>query len=196
MRQRSIRIGALIAFLILSACGSSNNSAPRNLDNACSVAAQRPSFIPAMRKAERKWGVPVAVQMATIYQESKFIANAKPPRRGFSFFSSGRVSSAKGYSQALDGTWNDYKRATGARLASRTNIYDSTDFMGWYMAKSRDVLGIPLTDARNQYLASHEGRGGYSRGSYKSKAWLLDVSNAVASRAVMYERQLQTCNLI
>lgn len=192
----SIRFGALIALLFLSACGSTNNSAPRNLDNACSIAQQRPNYVPAMQRSERKWGVPVAVQMATIYQESKFIPNAKPPRKRFLIFSGPRASSAKGYSQALDGTWDDYRRATGSRLASRTNIYDAADFMGWYMAKSRDVLGIPLNDARRQYLAYHEGRGGYSRGSYNSKRWLLDVSAAVATRAAMYDRQLRSCSLI
>jgi len=192
----SIRFGALIAVLFLSACGSSYQSAPRNLDNACSIAAQRPNYVPAMQRSERKWGVPVAVMMATIYQESKFIANAKTPRTRFFGIPTGRVSSAKGYSQALDGTWDDYRRATGSRLASRTNINDATDFMGWYMSKSRDILGIPLNDARNQYLAYHEGRGGYSRGTYRSKAWLLDVSRAVATRANMYDRQLRSCNLV
>lgn len=195
-RQMSRALRALVLVLLVVSCGRGEYSAPRNLDNACSILSQRPDYIKAFRATERRWGVPVHVQMATIYQESKFIPNAKPPRKRFLFFSGARISSAKGYSQALDGTWDDYRRATGSRLASRTNIFDAADFMGWYMAKSRDVLGIPLNDARNQYLAYHEGRGGYSRGSYRSKAWLLDVSSAVATRAAMYDGQLRACNLI
>ena len=34
------------------------------------------------------------------------------------------------------------------------------------------VNGVPLHDAYNQYLAYHEGKAGYARGSYRKKAWL------------------------
>ncbi|MCB2130933.1 MAG: lytic transglycosylase, partial [Rhodobacteraceae bacterium] len=71
-------------------------------------------------KTESRWGVPVAVQMATIYQESKFIGNAKTPRKfALGVIPMGRQSSAFGYSQAIDGTWDDYRAATGRRGASR-----------------------------------------------------------------------------
>ena len=75
--SRSLR--ALVLLLFVSACGSANYSAPRNLDNACSIVSERPTYLKAMKRAERRWGVPVAVQMATIYQESKFIGNARTP---------------------------------------------------------------------------------------------------------------------
>ena len=32
--------------------------------------------------------------------------------------------------------------------------------------------GVPLHDAYNQYLAYHEGKAGYARGSYRGKSWL------------------------
>jgi hypothetical protein len=50
-----------------------------------------------------------------------------------------------------------------------------------------------MSDTRNQYLAYHEGRSGYRRGSYKSKRWLLNVANKLEDRAIMYHVQLQRC---
>ncbi|MCV6595155.1 MAG: lytic transglycosylase [Silicimonas sp.] len=193
--SKSLR--ALILFGLVAACGSSNSTAPRNLDNACSIIDQRPAYLTAMKRSEDRWGVPVAVQMATIYQESKFISNARTPHQfALGVIPMGRMSSAYGYSQALDGTWDDYKREQRAFGARRDNIRHATDFMGWYFSKSKESLGIPLADARNQYLAYHEGRGGYRRGSYRNKAWLMRVSRDVASRAVLYDSQLRSCGLI
>ena len=182
-------LGVLCALFVLSTCGSPNKVAPRNMDNACSIISERAGFLRAFERAEKRWGVPVAVQMATIYQESKFISNAKTPRRMVLGFIPGkRVSSAKGYSQALDGTWDDYRQATGNRLASRTSINDAADFMGWYMDGTKRTLGIPTSDARRQYLAYHEGRGGYRKGTYKNKSWLMRVAADVEARAIIYDR--------
>ena len=61
------------------------------------------------------------------------------------------------------------------------------------MNKTREKNGIALSDARNQYLAYHEGHAGYARGSYKSKSWLLGVANKVDARADMYQTQLANC---
>ena len=187
---------AIVAVLLVGSCGGGYNSAPRDLDNACSIAQERPSYIKAFRKTERKWGVPVHVQMATMHQESRFIGNAKTPHKyALGIIPMGRVSSAYGYAQALDGTWEDYQRATGKRWARRDRINDASDFMGWYMDKSYTRNGIPLTDARNQYLAYHEGHRGYERGSYRNKTWLVNVANKVDRRADTYQAQLATCNL-
>jgi hypothetical protein len=147
-----------------------------------------------MRATERKWGVPVAVQMAMIHQESKFVGNARTPYTwALGVIPMGRMSSAYGYSQALDGTWEEYQQAEGGRGARRDRIDDATDFMGWYMTETERRLGIPRTDVRNQYLAYHEGRTGYANASYNAKPWLLDVSAAVQSRAELYAAQLSAC---
>jgi hypothetical protein len=189
-------LGALALALSLAGCGG-NYSAPRNLDNACSIVAQRPAYLNAMQRTERRWGVPVAVQMATIHQESKFIGNARTPHRyALGIIPMGRQSSAYGYSQALDGTWEDYKKATGRRGARRDNIRDATDFMGWYMDQSEKKLGISKYDPQNQYLAYHEGRVGYARGSHLRKDWLMRVSAQVATRAKVYNDQLIACRKI
>jgi hypothetical protein len=186
---------ALVIVLLAASCGGGGGtSAPRNLDNACSILQQRSGYHRAFKAAERKWGVPVHVQMASMYQESKFKSDARTPfRYALGVIPMGRQSSAFGYSQALDGTWEEYQDAQGRRGARRNKIEHAADFMGWYMAESNRRLGIPLNDARNQYLAYHEGRTGFARGSHNSKAWLLRVADEVNARSSMYQSQLAGC---
>jgi len=181
--------------LFLASCGGGGNfSAPRDLENACAITRERPQYYNAMRATERKWGVPVHVQMATIHQESKFIGNARTPHRyALGVIPLGRQSSAYGYSQALDGTWEEYQQEQGRRSAQRDRISDATDFMGWYMDQTEKRLGIGKTDAQNQYLAYHEGRTGYTNQSYLAKPWLVDVSGRVGARAEKYRVQLASC---
>jgi hypothetical protein len=190
----SILFRALILLLFLASCGSGKFSAPRELDDACAIVSQRPEYLRAFKATERKWGVPVSVQMATMYQESKFIGNARTPHRyALGIIPMGRQSSAYGYSQALDATWEEYQKDAGGRSAKRNRIRDAADFMGWYMAQSQESLGIPLWDAENHYLAYHEGRTGFARQSYNSKPWLIAVADAVGSRSLRYSTQLQNC---
>ena len=175
--------------------GGGGGDAPRNLDNACAIVQEKPEYMRAFRATERKWGVPVHVQMATIYQESKFVHNARTPFRYVAgVIPMGRQSSAFGYSQALDGTWDEYQRDTGRYRAKRTRIRDASDFMGWYMNVSRQRNNISLNAARNQYLAYHEGHTGYARGSYNRKSWLLRVANEVDARSNVYAQQLLACS--
>jgi hypothetical protein len=192
--SRTLR--ALVILVLLSSCGGGTGygTAPRNLDNACAIIAERPEYAPAFRASERRWGVPAHVQMATIYQESKFISDARTPfRYSLGVIPRGRISSAYGYSQALDGTWEEYKSETNNYGARRSDIHDAADFIGWYMSASSERLGLSRYDARNQYIAYHEGRTGYARGSHNGKPWLLRVSDGVAQRAYRYRTQLGNC---
>jgi hypothetical protein len=179
----------------LAACGNGRGtSAPRSLDNACALLKERPTYYRAFKATERRRGVPVHVQMAVIYQESKFKSDARTPfRYSLGVIPRGRQSSAYGYAQALDGTWKEYQRKEGKRMARRNNIRDASDFMGYYMNISRERNGISLHDARNQYLAYHEGHSGFARGTYRNKAWLMRVSREVGQRADMYKAQLASC---
>ncbi|MBF9044528.1 transglycosylase SLT domain-containing protein [Rhodobacterales bacterium HKCCE4037] len=191
MHRRTFSLG-LVA--LVGACGSREFESPRNLENACALIDERPHYGRAMRRAERRWNVPVHVQMAIIHQESRFDGDIRPPfRYALGVIPMGRQSSAIGYSQALDGTWEEYQVAQGRRRANRTDIDDATDFMGWYMNLTLERNGIPLDDTRRQYLAYHEGHTGYARGSYNSKPWLLDVAERVERRAEMYRLQLLAC---
>lgn len=187
-------VNALCLAILLGSCSSGYKTPPRNLDNACSIVTERPEYLRAFRRTERRWGVPVHVQMATFHQESRFVSNAKTPHQyALGVIPLGRQSSAYGYGQALDGTWDEYRRATGNKGAKRTRIRDASDFLGWYFNQTKKKNGVALDNARAQYLAYHEGHSGYARGSYKKKAWLMDVANRVDSRATVYGMQLADC---
>ncbi|OAN96102.1 transglycosylase SLT domain-containing protein [Sulfitobacter geojensis] len=187
---------ALILVLLVGSCGGGQSSAPRDLDNACNLLRERPQYLKAFRKVERKWGVPMHVMMATIHQESKFIADARTPFRYVAgVIPMGRQSSAYGYSQALDATWDEYRADQNRRSAKRNRINDATDFMGWYMNQTRDRNGVSLSDARNQYLAYHEGHTGFRKQTYNRKSWLVGVAGKVDARSQMYRAQLSACRL-
>ncbi|MEP3847122.1 MAG: transglycosylase SLT domain-containing protein [Paracoccaceae bacterium] len=191
--SRLLRAFALV--LMAASCGSSSGNVSRSaLDNACTLVSQNPTYLRAFKQTERRWGVPVEVQMATIYQESKFKSDARTPfRYAAGVIPMGRQSSAFGYAQALDATWKEYKSETNSFGARRNRIKDATDFMGWYMNKTQNRNGVALSDARNQYLAYHEGHTGFARGSYRKKAWLVRVAGEVDQRSNLYAAQLSAC---
>lgn len=185
----------VILVLLVASCGARSGGPPAgSIDDACEIVTKSPRFARAFRLSERRWGVPAHVQMATIYQESKFDGKARTPFRwGLGVIPMGRISSAYGYSQALDGTWDEYRQETHRYGARRDDIFDAADFIGWYMDASSKKLGISKSDARNQYLAYHEGRGGFARRSHRGKTWLLRVADKTAARARTYEQQLNDC---
>jgi hypothetical protein len=191
---RGRRLALFVTLALLGAC-SGHDKPPSSVVDACRMQSERPEWFKAMRRTEAKWGVPVSVQLATIARESSFVADARPTRRIGSGIFSREVprSSAYGYAQALEGTWDDYRKHTGRRGADRDDFADSSDFIGWYMNSATRVNGMPLHDAYNQYLAYHEGKAGYARGSYRGKSWLPAVARDVEAWAARYEAQLQRC---
>src|SRR5690554_6753684 len=101
--------------------------------------------------------------MAFIQQESSFQSHVRPPRKRYLGFIPGpRPSSARGYAQALDPVWGEYREAQGGTLARRSHMKHATDFIGWYNARSQRQAGISLRNPEHLYLAYHEGGGGLS----------------------------------
>ena len=194
--KRGVCIGwalplAGLLLLGLSGCATTPPSMPTDI---CAIFQEQDDWYAASRDAQVHWGLPVSVQMAIMKQESAFVADARPPRDWFlGFIPLGRPSSAYGFSQALDGTWERYRQSTGKTSAARDDFGDAVDFMGWYANQSRIELGIPPSDAYRQYLAYHEGQAGYARGSFRRKPWLMDVARKVESTASRYHRQLRSC---
>lgn len=188
------RFAVIAALFALSSCGGIEEP-PTTVADACRMQAERPHWFRAMKQTERKWGVPVSVQLATISRESSFVADARPMKKERGWFFTREVprSSALGYAQAIDGTWEWYVRETGNRGADRTEFDDSSDFIGWYMNLNNRINGVSLQDAYNQYLAYHEGKTGFANGSYRAKAWLPPVAADVQNWAHRYEAQLQSC---
>ena len=193
MSYKTILQYGLLLFLIfgLSACIT---PPPRDVNNLCSIFHQYPSWRRDAEDVARRWKVPVHVQMAIMHQESKFDANATPPRTTlFWFIPWSRPSSAHGYAQALNATWAEYKRTSRGMWASREDFTDAVDFIGWYANQAYNKARIPRQNAYALYLAYHEGIGGYQRQTYRSKPWLMTVAKKVEVRSQIYQAQLQRC---
>ena len=131
--------------------------------------------------------------MAFVRHESSYRENAKPPIKWFLFIPLGRPSSATGYAQAQDPVWKEYQAERGSLFRSRDDMEDALDFIGWYNHKCHQQLGLSKWNARALYLAYHEGRGGYKRGSYKKKPKLQKIADKVARTAKEYGAQLKQC---
>jgi hypothetical protein len=183
---------ALLAVALF--CGGCATSPPSNVDNLCAIFDEKRGWYEDARDAEKAWGTPIPVVMAIVHQESRFVANAKPPRKKILGFIPGpRPSDSYGYSQSLESTWESYERSAGRYGADRDDFGDAVDFVGWYNHQSYRRNGIARDDAYRLYLAYHEGQGGYERGTYRNKDWLLSVARKVADRAARYEGQLAGC---
>ncbi|MFZ2724771.1 MAG: hypothetical protein WAX77_00805 [Methylococcaceae bacterium] len=183
----------LLIFLsgLLVACAT---MPPTNTDNICATFKENEDWYKNAKHAYTRWGVPIAVQMAIMHQESHFVADAQPPRTWLlGFIPWSRPSSAYGYAQALDETWAQYLNSVGSWTAERDDFADATDFIGWYSYVSHRKLGIPKNDAKRLYLAYHEGHKGYAKGSHLRKAWLRRVANKVEQRARLFAQQLGQC---
>ena len=179
----------LVSLIILiSAC----SSIPQNTSNSCSIFSERYLWYKHAKKTEDKWGTPIYVQLAIIKMESDFDWLAKPQRQKiFKVIPYKRPSSSFGYSQAVKGTWEQYKKETGNKLATRARFKDSVDFIGWYTNKTESILKIPKKDAFRQYLAYHEGWGAYK--NYKNNQKVIILAKKVKNQADKYKSQLQKC---
>lgn len=170
---------------------------PSDLANACTIRDERPGWYRATRAAARKWDMEPSTLLAIVWRESSFRAQARPPRRkGWWIFKGDHISTAYGFSQALDGTWDWYIDETGAHDAQRDHYPDAIDFVGWYMGQSREKLGFASLDARNHYLAYHQGHAGYRKGRWRRIAWLKRAATAVEARALLYDEQLFDCDTL
>ncbi|GAB4527412.1 MAG: hypothetical protein Tsb0010_10350 [Parvularculaceae bacterium] len=116
-----------------------------------------------------------------------------PARRKFLFiFPGSRPSSARGYAQAIDETWERYRRER-RRGADRDDFKDAADFVGWYFHQSHRRLGLDKNDVRSHYLAYHEGITNFANGTHNQKPWLLATGQRVQRRAETYSAQLDRC---
>jgi hypothetical protein len=188
-----IRFLAIGLPLALTACAT----APAHINDVCAVFDQRDGWFNnwerAAKRAEAKYNIPVPVLMATVRKESGFKGRVRPPRTYLlGFIPWGHVSSAYGYSQALDGTWAQYEIETGNTSARRSNFADAIDFVGWYHDKSARTLGIARNDTYNLYLAYYLGRTAYARGN-RGSAEVQRYARATDDMAHSYAAQLQEC---
>lgn len=190
-------IAAAAIAAIAAACSTTPQPEAAEIADACRLLDENRSWHRALRASAKEWGAPMGFQLAVVRQESAFDAKARPEREGgFLFFPGKRPSSARGYSQALDPTWEEYKQKTGNSGASRSSFRDSVDFIGWYFSNTGQRTGLGQYDYKAHYLAYHEGAGGYLRGTWRGKDWLVRAADRVASSAAKYETQIGDCDAL
>ncbi len=177
-----------ILVILISGC----SSIPKNTSNGCLIFDERYMWYKHAKKTEIKWGTPVNLQLAIIKMESSFDWLAKPPRQKlFKVIPYKRPSSSFGYSQAVKGTWKQYKDETGNKFATRTRFKDSVDFIGWYTNKTEKILKVSKNDAFKQYIAYHEGWGNFK--NYKSNKKVVSLAKKVEKQSLIYKKQLSEC---
>ena len=185
---RSNKLLLIFIFYLISAC----SSIPKNTSDSCSIFNERYLWYKYTKRTEQKWGTPIYLQLAIIKMESDFDWLAKPERQKiFKVIPYKRPSSSFGYSQAVKGTWNQYKKETNNKLATRARFKDSVDFIGWYTDKTEQLLKISKKDVYRQYLAYHEGWGNYK--NYKNNQKVIILAKRVAEQANSYRKQLKKC---
>ena len=178
----------IFIFFLISAC----SSIPKNTSDSCSIFNERYLWYKYTKKTEQKWGTPIYLQLAIIKMESDFDWLAKPERQKiFKVIPYKRPSSSFGYSQAVKGTWDQYKKETNNKLATRARFRDSVDFIGWYTDKTEKLLKISKKDVYRQYLAYHEGWGNYK--NYKNNQKVIILATKVTEQANKYRNQLKKC---
>ncbi len=176
--------------LLLTACSEESF----DIDNLCSIYAAQPQWEQAAQRSEAQWGIPQELMMAVIRFESSFEAEAMAPRRRyFGFIPGEHLSSAYGFSQALDLTWEEYQQRSGNMDAVRDNFADAIDFVGWYLNRTHRSLQIPRSDGYQLYLAYHEGHRGFLRKDYEQKPALMAVAHRVNAARINYRIQLKQC---
>ena len=195
MKKKSLlKLSSLVfTTILLTSCAQDQ---PRNINNACSIIHEYPSWYYDMVDSYKRWGIPLNIQLAFIRQESSFIADAQPPMKYFlGFIPIGRASSAYGYPQALDGTWDHYKQSTDQTFVSRSDFADATDFIGWYLDDVHEKAKISKTDSYDLYLAYHEGVYGYMKNTHKNNTFLKNYARKTKNWANLYSKQLRQCEV-
>ena len=184
----------LLLALLLGITTACTTSPPHKPGDICAIFKEKDGWYDEAKDASKRWNSPIPVMMSIMYQESRFVAKAKPPRKFWlGFIPAGRMSDAYGYAQAKDATWKWYKDKSGNWGADRDDFDDAIDFIGWYNNVSSRTVGISNTDTYSLYLAYHEGHGGFKRRTFAGKPWLNRVAGKVSARAQTYTTQLARC---
>ena len=180
----------LIILFLLSAC----SSVPKYPQNACKIFGENYLWYKSIKKSSETYGVPIHIILAIVNKESGFNRWAKPRRtKIFKIIPYKRPSSSFGYSQAVNKTWDLYKKETGNPLALRTRFKDSVMFIGWYINKTKKINNIPLNDPYRQYLNYYLGWGSYAKKVYKHDKKAIIFAKKVEKQSKIYQSQLREC---
>ena len=181
-----------IFFLIISC-----SSVPKYSQNACKIFSEIYFYLKYTRDASKKWGAPISSILAVINKESGFRRFAKPKRtKLFKIIPYRRPSSSLGFSQAVNNTWDLYKKENNKPAALRVSFKSSSDFVGWYFWKTNKLNNISFTDTRNMYLNYYLGWSAYKNKAYKTDKKAIIYAKSVEKQAKIYKNQLRECSSV
>ena len=190
LNKTKIKLLYFIIFSLLASC----NSIPKNTQDACNIFSENYLWYKYAKKSSEKYGAPVHIILAFVNKESGFNRWARPERtKLFKIIPYKRPSSSLGYSQAVNKTWELYKKQTNNSFALRTRFKDSVMFIGWYINKTHKVNKIPLNDPYRQYLNYYLGWGNYVKKTYKTDKKAIILAKSVKAQSSKYRRQLKSC---
>lgn len=185
----------ILAAIIIANLKYSLTDKQRN--NICYIFKKYPNWYKYSKASEKRWGTPVWTQLAIINQESKFKADARSqPKKIFGIpvpFT--HKSSAYGYSQALNSSWQNYSDFIDNKSTKRSNFKDSTDFIAWYIYRARKYLHLNNSQIKDLYLAYHEGINGYRKKNYRKNKITIRAAYKVSKIANKYQSQFKTCRI-
>jgi len=182
-----------IVFFFLVSC----SSVPKYPQNACKIFGERYFYLKYSRAASKKWNVPISSILAVINKESGFRRFAKPKRtKIFKIIPYRRPSSSLGFSQAVNKTWDLYKKENNKPVAIRISFKNSSDFIGWYFWKTNKINKVSLRDTRNMYLNYYLGWAAYKNKAYQNNKKAIIFAKSVEKQAKIYKNQLQECKSI
>lgn len=182
-----------ITFLLFTFLAGCSVSPPKRTEDLCHIFTHNTKWHKEARRSAKRWNADMPTMMSIMNQESSFIKDARPKWRRFLGIPYERLSSAYGYAQATDGTFEWYKKSTGQWSARRDRFDDAIDFIGWYNNKSRIINDVDKDNAIDLYINYHQGHGGARKFNKKSDHWLLGAAKKVDTRTTRYKRQLSKC---
>ena len=194
--QKKILNNNFIYFIILFFLVSCS-SVPKYPQNACKIFSEKYFYLKHSRAASKKWGVPISSILAVINKESGFKRFAKPKRtKLFKIIPYRRPSTSLGFSQAVDKTWDLYKKENNKPAALRISFKSSSDFVGWYFWKTNKINKISFTNTRDMYLNYYLGWGAYKNKTYRTDKKAIIFAKSVEKQAKIYKSQLQECKSV
>ena len=194
--QKKILNRNLIFFFIFFFIASCS-SVPKYPQNACEIFGEKYFYLKYTRAASKKWGVPISSILAVINKESGFRRFAKPKKlKIFKIIPYRRPSSSLGFSQAVNKTWDLYKKENNKPAALRISYKSSSDFIGWYFWKANKINKVSLNNTRDLYLNYYLGFSAYKNKAYQTDKKAIIYAKSVEKQAKIYKSQLLECKSI
>ena len=194
--QKKILNRNLIFFFIFFFIASCS-SVPKYPQNACEIFGEKYFYLKYTRAASKKWGVPISSILAVINKESGFKRFAKPKKlKIFKIIPYRRPSSSLGFSQAVNKTWDLYKKENNKPAALRISYKSSSDFIGWYFWKANKINKVSLNNTRDLYLNYYLGFSAYKNKAYQTDKKAIIYAKRVEKQAKIYKSQLLECKSI